>query len=150
MNIDFKKIGLIAVYTLVVFSVARFIGPKNVETKEVEKVVYKDRVIKDEEKEIHVETRETTLPDGTKIKESIRDRKTQTQTDTSRDSSSETIKESKTSNQSSWSVGLYTNKEFLAGTIDRRILGGLFLGVFSRTNIPLGRPEFGVGARVEF
>lgn len=150
MNSKFKY-GMLALCLIIGFSVGRFVGPKSVETKEVEKIVYKDRVIKDEKKNIRVETRETTLPDGTKIKEVIKDRKTETHTDANRETSSEKISESKTSNKSQWSIGLYTNREFIAGTIDRRILGGLFLGVYGRSD--LGRltgPELGLGLRLEF
>lgn len=139
----------IVLLLVVAFCAGRFSGPKTIETKEVEKIVYKDRIVKDEKTKLRSERRETTLPDGTKIREIIRDRDTETRTDTKREISEEKSKETKQGNQSTWSIGLYTNREFLAGTLDRRILGGLFLGIYGRTVLPSTRPEFGVGLRLE-
>ncbi len=150
MKLDLKRIGLTCLYVAIAFSVGRFMGPSDVETKEVEKVVYKDRVVTNDQKETHVETRETVLPDGTRIKEVIRDRKQQSTSDSNREVASEKSQESKTSNRPNWSIGAYTNKEFVASTIDRRILGGLFLGVYGRTNIPYSNPEYGLGLRLQF
>lgn len=132
------------------FVAGRFTGPKQTETKEVEKIVFKDRIIKDEKTKLHSERRETILPDGTKIREIIRNRDTETRTDSKTEISEEKSKETKTLNQSTWSIGLYSNRENLSGTIDRRIFGGVFLGAHLRSELPLKRPEFGFGIRLEF
>ncbi len=140
----------IIVLLITAFAAGRFSGPKKVEIKEVEKIVFKDRVKTSENTKIRSERRQTVLPDGTKITEIIRDRDTESKTDTKREGSSEKSKESKTTNQSDWSIGLYSNREVIAGTVDRRILGGVFLGVYGRSELPLSRPEFGLGVRLEF
>jgi hypothetical protein len=135
---------------LAAYCAGRFTGPKHVETKEVEKIVYKDRVKKDETTETHVETRETVLPDGTRIKETIRGRKKETHTEAERQAQTEKSKEYKANNQSTWSIGLYTDRSFIAGTVDRRIIGGLFFGVYGRSFIKEPKPEVGLGLRFEF
>ncbi len=132
------------------FAAGRYSGPKSVETKEVEKIVYKDRIVKDEKTKTHSERRETILPDGTKIREIIRDRGTESKTDTNREYSQEKSKETKTVSRPDWSIGVYSNREFFAGTLDRRILGALWVGIHARSEVPLQRPEVGVGIRLEF
>lgn len=150
MKTHLNKSKVYILILIAAFSAGRFTGPKTIETKEVEKIVFRDKVIKDQNKKVRLETRETTLPDGTKVKETIRSRDTDTHINTSREVDSSKESESKTSNQSTWSVGVYTNKEFLAGTVDKRIIGGVFLGVYGRTQLPVSKPEFGVGLRLEF
>ncbi len=132
------------------FSAGRFLGPRSMETKEIEKVVYREKASQDDKKQVRVETRETILPDGTRIVENISDTKTETRTDSERSLDSEKTKVSIQTDKPQWSVGLYTDRKFLAGTIDRRILGGVFLGVYGRTELPLSTPELGLGLRLEF
>ncbi len=132
------------------FSAGRFMGPKQVEVKEVEKIVYKERVSSDETKNTNFEIIETTLPDGTKTRHRIRQRSTQTRLDSSKEADIERSKDIKTTLQSDWSVGVYRSREAFAATIDRRILGGIFLGVFGRSELPVSTPEVGIGLRLEF
>jgi hypothetical protein len=145
-----NKTLLAGILILVAFFAGRFTGPKRVETKEVEKIVYKDRVVKDDKRETRLETRETILPDGTIIRETIKVSKKESSTDSRREYASEKEKQSSSSSQSQWSVGLYSDRKFLAGTIDRRILGGLFLGLYGRSDLEKPDPEVGVGLRLEF
>ncbi len=63
---------------------------------------------------------------------------------------SEKSKQSISVNQSDWSIGLYTDREKLSGTIDRRILGGIFLGVNVITDIKEMKPLPLIGLRLEF
>lgn len=150
MKTNLNKYKYFVLALVITFVAGRFTGPRQTETKEVEKIIYKERETKDEKTNIRSERRETTLPDGTKIVEIIRDRKSESHTDSSVEANKETSKDVKTINKPGWSVGLYSNREVIAGTIDRRILGGLFLGVYGRSILPLNKPEVGVGLRLEF
>lgn len=135
---------------LVGFSIGRFMGPSYLETKKTEVSSTKTAQSAQEDKHERVETRETTRPDGTRVVETVRD--TDTRSKTSSEASSLSKKEESlvSRSQSQWSVGLYTNKEVVAGTVDRRIIGGLFLGIYGRSSIPLAQPELGLGLRLEF
>ncbi len=148
MNI--KKLSLPIVIALLAFSAGKFLSPKQVEIKEVEKIVYKERVVKDEDKKSRVERRTTTLPDGTKITETVRDSESQTRTDSSKEGSTERSKESSTTNQSQWSIGLYKSNEAYTGTIDTRILGGVFVGVSFHKAPGVSHVDVAAGLRVEF
>jgi hypothetical protein len=150
MKTNLNKYKYIVLALLMAFVAGRFTGPKEVETKEIEKIVYKEREIKNEKTRTRSEVRETTLPDGTKIREIIRNRESEENSDTRREASEERSKESKSTNQANWSVGLYSNREIIAGTIDKRLFGGMFVGIYSRSGLPLSKPEFGLGLRLEF
>jgi len=147
---NLKQVGIGALLLVAAFSAGRFSTPKQVEIKEVEKIVSNEKESKDETKDFRIETKETTLPDGTKIKETVREKKKDTHLDASRETSTEKESLTKISNQSQWSVGVYTNKEVISATIDRRIFGGIFLGVYGRMNIPYSNLEYGAGLRLEF
>jgi hypothetical protein len=99
-----------------------------------ERIVYKEKTSEDTSKR----TKKTKLPDGTIIVEKIVE------------THSESDKTVEQNNRRDWSVGLYSNQLFIAGTVDRRILGNLFFGVYGRTDLPFGRPEAGIGLRLEF
>lgn len=147
------KVIIALVLLVAAFSAGRFSNPKNVEVKEVEKTVYRDRITQDDKHHVRTEIRETLLPDGTKITETITDNNKESHTDSQRESLTEKQKEMKiTSNQSQWGVGVYTNTTFnkYSVTIDRRIFGGLFLGVNPRMELPGAKMDVLFGARVEF
>jgi hypothetical protein len=153
MTINNKNKLLLSVLALVAaYSVGRFSSPKRVEIEEREKIIYRDRIIQDDKHHTRTEIRETLLPDGTKIVETITDNKRETVTDSRREMEKEEYQKSVSINQSDWSVGLYTTtKKSILMTIDRRILGGLFLGVYGRSEMPIRYPlEVGVGLRLEF
>jgi hypothetical protein len=146
-----NQMKLAVVLLLAAFCAGRFSSPKSVEIKEVEKIVYKENEKSNEQKDTHFKVIEKTLPDGTKIKKTVRDSTQKSEKETQKDIASETERSSKTSSQSSqWSLGLYTSGRFYAGTIDRRILGGLFLGAYGRMNIPYSNFEYSLGVRLEF
>ena len=131
------------------FSAGRFLSPRQVEIKEVEKVVYKDREVKDEEKRTRSVRRRVVSPDGTKTIEVVRETDRQSHTEKETDVSKETSKEVKTVSQPNWSVGIYRGTDGISATLDRRILGGFFLGIHGRSDLQ-SRPEFGIGIRLEF
>lgn len=143
-----KSILLIGMIALASFSAGRFLGPREVETKEVEKIVYKEREVKDETKDTKSTRKEIVRPDGTREIEIIRETQKAAHSDTQSETSQEKLSESKTTNAPNWSVGLYKGSDGYLGTLDRRILGGLFIGVYGRTD---GRSsDYGVGVRLEF
>lgn len=89
-----KKFGLFAVIALAFYSIGRFTGPTKVETKEVQKIVYQERQVKERERN----TRETRLPDGTVIRET----NSNVRVDTDRSTKSETSKETATTSRPNW------------------------------------------------
>lgn len=136
-----KQLIILILVAVAAFSSGRFFGPTKAETKEVEKIVYKERV----DINRHVDKKETLLPDGTKITE------TSTTTKKTSDKSIDQQKEKLTliENKPNWSAGLYKSQDGYLGTVDRRILGSVFLGVYGRTSA--NKPnEFGIGLRMEF
>lgn len=142
---------LIAICSIAIgFSAGRFLGPKEVEIKEVEKIVYQEREVKDEKKDTKSTRREIVRPDGTREIEIVRETQKETHSDSSKETESETISQKKSSNQSNWSAGYYTDKKEHLLTVDRRILGGVFLGVYGRSNKTLNDTGYGIGIRIEF
>lgn len=144
----YKFIGL-ALLVAASFSAGRFLGPKQVETKEVEKIVYRDREVKDESKDTKSTRKEVIRPDGTREIEIVREAQTQKHSDTSREQVTEKTSETKTLNAPDWSLGLYRGQDYYLATLDRRIAGSLFLGVYARSDLKT-KPEVGVGIRLEF
>lgn len=141
---------LICLALAVAFSAGRFMGPKQVEIKEVEKIVYKESESKNEKKNTNFEIIETILPDGTKTTRRVRNRSTETQVDTNKELQKDTSKESKTLSRPDWSVGVYTNREDISATLDRRIFGGIMFGVSIQSTVETIQPRFGLGLRLEF
>jgi hypothetical protein len=147
---NFKKLGLIILLTLSAFSAGHYLGPKKVEIKEVEKIIYKERETTEEDKKTRSTRRETINPDGTRVVEIIRETDKKTRTDSQVEVDSERTSETKSVNQSQWSVGLYRSTSSYSATIDRRILGGLFIGVHGHSDHTLNNRELGIGLRIEF
>lgn len=147
---NLKQYSLVALLILVAFSVGRFLGPKEVEIKEVETVVYKERETKEEDKQTRSTRRETVSPDGTRTIEIIRESDKKSRTDSRTEIESERSLESKSSNQSNWSIGIYKGEQSYLGTVDMRVIGGVFVGVYGRSDLTLNNREYGVGLRLEF
>jgi hypothetical protein len=132
-----KKIFVVSVLCLVCFSLGRFASPAKIETKEVEKIVYKERVTQDR----RTVTRETKRPDGTVIKE----RDTQVRTDRNTDASSETSKETKTTNRPDWrlsggyipAVPGFQEPRFQVG-LEHQILSDLYAGLYVTSDRNIG------------
>ena len=132
-----KQAALALVFGAVCFSAGRFLSPAKVETKEVEKIVYRERT--DTTKS--VDKRETTLPDGTRIVE--------TRTDTKRikDKSAdiETSKETVTTNRPDWHISasmyqslLLTGQYSYSLSVERRLFSEVYFGVYATSEKQVG------------
>ena len=132
-----KQIAGVVVLIAVAYSVGRYTGPTKVEVKEVEKVVYQERVKKDSERTVERNIRETTLPDGTVIKEILQTRNTKTKTDTDTSSTKESVSTSSITNRPSWRVGLGFDPSIpsiqegphYSLRVERQIISELYIGV---------------------
>lgn len=127
------------------FSIGRLFGPKSVEVKEVEKVVYKERQDKDREQNVRKTEKETRLPDGTVIKERTETKETETHTRVQTETSSERTLERSETNRSDWlvSVGYEPAIKDIQDvhyslSLQRRIVGELYLGVSARDDKTAG------------
>lgn len=155
------KYALIALGVLLAlagaFSAGRFSAPLQVETKEVERVVYKDReVVKVVTVQAKAETKvvyrdRVIYRDGTITEREVErtDTKTDTKTNTDRVATRDTIaerwSESKTTLRPDWRVSVLAGASLqppaltIAGPlvlgveVNRRIAGGLWLGVWATT-----------------
>lgn len=147
-----KLIGLAIGLMLVSFSAGRFFGPQDIEVKEVEKIVYRDSQTTEEDKKTRSTRREVIAPDGTKTIEIIRETDKRSRTDSQTETESERSSESKSSSRPNWTVGVYknVNNEVYNISLDRRILGGIFLGIHGKSDRTLNDTEFGIGLRFEF
>lgn len=139
------------------FSAGRFTAPLKVETKEVEKVVYQDRII---EKVVTVKAKAETkvvyrdrviTKDGTVTEHEVEhtatkeDTKEKTETVATRDAKTETVKESKSTLRPDWRVSAQVGASLnaplvpIAGPlvvgvqVERRIIGGVSLGIWGNT-----------------
>jgi len=139
------------------FSAGRFSAPVQTEVKEVEKIVYQDRVV---EKIVTVKAKAETkivyrdrviTKDGTVTEREVErtdtkeDTKANTETVASRDVKTETAKESKTILRPDWRVTAQVGAAFnqpllsLAGPLviglqaERRIIGGVSAGIWANT-----------------
>ena len=137
---------LIALFLVAVsFSVGRFTGPAKVEVREVEKVVYQEKTKKDVERTVERNTRETVLPDGTIIRETLQSRNTKSKTDIDKNVTSETSKESITDNRPKWLIngryipaipGFQETKYQLG--LERQILSDLYGGIYVTSDRNIG------------
>lgn len=135
MNID-KKYWIPAVLVVLAFCIGRFTGPAKVQTKEVEKVVtHKDESI-DKNQDVTTTTKETRLPDGTIIKETTQDKKTETVTKRQSDSQTEIQKTQSVESRPGYQVGaiyqpaiINFQKASYSIILERRIISELYMGV---------------------
>lgn len=113
-----------------------YFGPKKTE----ERVVYRDRIVKDEKRDVVTRTKETRLPNGTKITETIKEDKTVTRVDRRIDLDS--VK--KVESRPDWRVGvgyksaLPTQRESYSLQIERRIVGEIYVGATASTDRTVG------------
>lgn len=134
-------VGLVALS----FAAGVYFGPKKVETKEVEKIVYRDRVVESKKKDTVTRTKETQLPDGTKIKETIKDEKSESTKDSQSELRHDKFLERKTESRPDWRIGA-VYKPTLPGiqgevygvTIERRVIAEIYLGVTAATDRTAG------------
>jgi hypothetical protein len=128
MKIQVIKILLYIIFSVGAFKYGEYLGGKNVQVKEVVKV----------QERVRTRTKVIEHPDGTKI----------TTIDEKKDTDSVSLKETKPS-LNIWSVGIsyappLGQREVYTLSVDRRILGDIWLGVYGRTD-----REFGVRARYD-
>lgn len=140
-----KNYVIIVILLAVAYTAGRFTGPKKVEIKEVERVVYKEREQSTKDKHVTTVKREETKPDGTKVKETTRTVDERTETDRGREINTvkETIKV--VSNRPDWrlSVAYIPNiptyqTEVYRFDLQRRIIGEIYAGVQVDTNKTIG------------
>lgn len=109
------------------------------------RVEYRDRV--QVKRDVQIVEREVTTkrPDGTEVTEVTRETKEKDR------SSSETQASETRQYKPQWSVGVYSDSVNALVTVDRRLLGNVFLGAFAYTpSYARPEPSVGVGIRIEF
>lgn len=143
---NYMKVSLAALSCVAIgYTVGRYSTPAKVETREVERVVYRDRVVKDQRRDATTRTKETRLPDGTKIKETVRDERTDTRSDATREAVSDKKMETKTQSRPDWRLGVVYyptlpgfQGEAFGVNVERRIISEIYLGVSASTESRLG------------
>jgi hypothetical protein len=140
-----KQIAVAILLLAVAYSIGRFSTPAKVEVREVEKVVYRERVKKDEDRRSTRNTRETRLPDGTVIKESVRTIDRRTVTDTSREGSSQIERSQVTENRPGYRIGIQYvppianfQPQRYGLYVERRLFAELYLGLAVDSNKTIG------------
>lgn len=123
------------------FYLGRQTAEPEVRTVVVEREKRETQVKVDEKKKI------TKYPDGKVVTEI--DRKTDKKIDEKNDRK---VDHSVAKKEPQWSVGLYSTMDLkVAATLDRRIVGPVFLGSYLRVDTRDPRDvEFGLGVRLEF
>lgn len=132
------------------FSTGRFMGPTKTEIKEVEKIVYQDRIVRDEVQQARIEKLEIRRVDGTVETKTVTNFESRTQSESETNLQREKINEVETTNRPDWGVSIFRSSQSFVGVVDRRIIGGLSIGVFGRTQGTWTGNEFGLGLRLEF
>ena len=131
-----KQAAGVLLFGALCFSAGKFLSPAKVETKEVERIVYKERT--DTTKK--VDKKETIHPDGTRVIETASE--TKRVKDTSADIESQ--KETKTTSRPDWRVSLnyvpsYSNHVQIYGLdIQRRVFSEIYVGAFVNTQKQIG------------
>ncbi len=106
---------------------------------------YREVKVKEVVTIVEEKKREERRPDGTVVIE------TETRTDKRSETQRQTdAKESVTPSQPDWSIGAYTDTKNIVLTIERRILGDLWAGVYARTQVSPEDLEVGVGLSYSF
>lgn len=129
-----KSITFVLVF-ITAFLVGRFFSPKRFEEKKVEKVVYVDRVVTKEEKNVTKKVTKKRSPDGTVITETEIVDKSKTDTDSSHKITQEIVTQKSVSSRPDWRVGVTYKPTLFGQTIpqyglmlERRIFGELYVG----------------------
>lgn len=132
-----KQLAAVLVFGAVCFSAGKFLSPAKVETKEVEKIVYKERT--DTTK--RTDKKETIHPDGTRVIETVTD----TKRTKDRSADIEKSKESVTTNRKDWLVTIgYAPATYAYGvqsytlSIQRRMFSEVYLGAYVTTEKQIG------------
>ena len=140
-----KQIALVTLLVVAAFSIGKYSGPAETQTKEVERIVYRDRIVEDEKRDIDTVIRETLLPDGTKVKETTIKDRTETQRDTATEIDKSRMVETKITNRPGWRLGAIYKPEvrgFQDGSygviVERRLFSEVYLGVTGASDRTLG------------
>jgi hypothetical protein len=136
--LNLKLVGTFVVVAAISFSAGRFLGPAKVETKEVERVVYRQST----DLTRNVDKKETIRPDGTRIIETVSTTKKSTDTNINKES----VKSSTTENRPNWHLSVtYTpiliterGQNVTTVNIQRRILSEIYLGASYSTDQVVG------------
>lgn len=113
-----------------------YFSPKEKE----EKIVYRDRVVKDVKRDVVTRTKETKLPDGTKITETVKEDKSVTREDRQVD----VTHVKKEISRPEWRIGvgykpaLPSQMESYTFMVERRLLGEIYVGATASTDRTVG------------
>ncbi len=142
---NYKTILIVVAALTAAFSIGRFSAPKKIETREIERVVYRENENINRNQNLIEVITETRLPDGTIIKETRKEKETSTQTERQRDSSSETIKSTSIQTRPSFRVGaLYEpsiegfQEDSYSLIVEKRIVSELYMGISVSSNKTVG------------
>lgn len=125
------------------FIIGSYFGPKEIEIKEVEKVVYKERTeVKTDLKRV-VDKKEVVNPDGSKVTETRTTTERVTDKKSEIDVESDRLKETRIESRPSWLVsGTYGFKldkaPHYSVSIHRRVISELYFGVHADSDKTIG------------
>lgn len=132
----YKKIGYLIAGLSVAFSIGRFTAPAKVQTKEVERVVYRENQSTNRNQNLVEIKKETRLPDGTLITETRKENQTSTQTQTEKNSESKKSSSKTIEVRTAYRVGAIWEpviKGFQEAsysvTLEKRLFSELYVGV---------------------
>jgi hypothetical protein len=138
---------------LITVSASFFAGRYSNPTKEIVRIQTVEVEVERKERDVEVVRTETKVekPDGTRVTqtETREVERTREESVSTKDKSNEHIREF---GRAQWSVGLYsTLDQKVAVTVDRRVFGNVFAGVYGSVD-PYNRRDYalGVGLRFEF
>jgi len=135
-----KYIAIAAVVLATTFAVGRFSVSKKIEIKEVEKIVYQEKIVKDKEIARHKTSTTTKSPDGTETTTTTEDTKLDTHSDTQTDIAKDT---EKSRIETPMNIGM--RFDVLAGLDVTNPAGGYLFGVHVSKQL-IGPINFGIWA----
>lgn len=146
-----KSVALTLLVGVLCFSAGKFLTSPKIETKEVEKIVYKESSTTKTNTDRTIDKKETIKPDGTRIIETVSSTKRTTDNKTDKDAKSETSKSSTTESRPDWHITatyfptMYGHSERTYGLdIQRRIFSEVYLGASVTSQKTIG-VSIGIG-----
>lgn len=140
-----KKTTIVAVIVAVVgaFFTGQMFAPKEVEIKEVERVVYKERKQVEEKSDKQVRRKTITLPDGSKVVDEIITTKKRSRKKQDIALEDVKVKEKKVKIRPEWRAGViysppYRQRENYIITVEKRLFSEVYMGVSASTNQTYG------------
>ena len=146
MTFKQAAIGALAI-AILAFCAGRFATPAKVTVHEVEKVVFKDRIVTDKNRDLESHTKKTQLPDGTVITETDKKVKDKTHTDENQDVTTTREFTKVTENRPGWRLGVLYVPDFrqlnyggyrTTFTLERRLFGEVYMGINAATDKQVG------------